>query len=151
MRRFSWQALCALLMWAVAHADQAQAIFVPLIIYTAPGSQSGPYDLSVLPTVGLTGSVVAPDGTVFNADNVTLRGLSQAALASRFAGQWTINDAYETPGGVVQQHNFPITAAMLTEGFNPVPQVISPPEGSTVPRAFSIRWEDSDPTEADFL
>jgi hypothetical protein len=152
-QRHFWQALCALgalLLLAAPHAKQAHAIFVPLIIYTAPGSQSGPYDLSVLPTPGPSGSIVAPDGTVFNTANMTLRGLSQAALASRFAGQWTINDAYETPGGVVQQHQFPITAAMLTEDFAPLPELISPPEGSSVPRVFSVRWEDSDPTGSGF-
>jgi len=91
--------------------------------------------------LGTDVTLTAPDGTLFERyPKIPLSAvnLTEAELTSRFAGAWTINDSWQLPAGTpTQHHQFTIAASVLTT-LQPVPQLISPPDGAHLPAEFDM-------------
>jgi hypothetical protein len=133
------------LICATSHSTaRSQVVPRPVGIHVTKHSMHGmdAYELLAPQFVGNT--LIAPDGTTFTpgAGAGPITGLSLSDLASRFAGQWTLS---EQPNSENLQHQFEVPPSVLTEGYLPIPTVISPTEGAVVPQVFEAIWEDGVP------
>ncbi|WP_428305742.1 hypothetical protein [Lacipirellula sp.] len=87
-------------------------------------------------------SLTAPDGTVFESTPTRrlyeVDNLTASELTSRFAGKWTVNDAWDLPpGAATQLHSFNITTAQLST-FPATPGISSPAPNAIVPAVFNV-------------
>jgi hypothetical protein len=129
---------------SLATSVKAQTLQQPVYIgVTRQADAAGLYHLNASAfgfTLGV--SLTAPDGTVFESTPTRrlyeVQNLTASELTSRFAGQWTVNDAWNLPPGAsTQYHKFTITAAQLST-FPPIPGISSPSQNAIVPPIFDV-------------
>jgi hypothetical protein len=127
-----------------APGASAQTLSQPVYIgVTRRPDAGGPFQLRASAfgfSLGVT--LTAPDGTVFESSPsrrlYEVENLTASELTSRFAGQWTVNDAWNLPpGAATQLHSFNITTAQLST-FPATPGIASPAPNAIVPPIFNI-------------
>jgi hypothetical protein len=140
------QVLCPVLLagflpWAMT-AKAAQITLVVTQVAETDGSLS--YKVNARPTSSSPqASLIAPDGTTaISLDPILESGLSYAQLASRFFGQWTIQD------NAPSTNTFHFTFAELPQ--LPIPTMVSPVEGAALGTSIHAEWTFPDGQDLSF-